>query len=177
MQGIRTIRTRNPTRADADRPPRKLDTHGTKLMAGDIGLILKACRTPVVGPHQTKERTRCAEKPSPSFRTSPRPKTSSGAPLPRQSAFWQAPASGLRRRELPQPEQELRSPLSSIHCKSKSMTPQQIALVQCSFKSVCTDRLKGRRSFLRPALRDRSRGAAALPCRLVRAEGQADGDA
>ena len=95
----------------------KLDTHDTKSMAGDIGPILKACRTPVVGPHQTKKRTRCAEKPSPSFRTSPRPKTSSGAPLPRQSAFWQAPASGLRRRELPQPEQELRSPLSSIRFK------------------------------------------------------------
>jgi hemoglobin-like flavoprotein len=51
----------------------KLDTHDTKSIAGDIGSMLKACRTPVVGPHQTKERT---------------------------------------------------------------MTPEQIALVQCSFKSV-----------------------------------------
>ena len=36
------------------------DTNDTKSMAGDIGPILKAGRTPVVGSHQTKERTRCA---------------------------------------------------------------------------------------------------------------------
>jgi len=33
------------------------DTHDTKSMAGDISLILKTCRTPVVGSHHTKERT------------------------------------------------------------------------------------------------------------------------
>jgi len=57
------------------------------------------------------------------------------------------------------------------------MTPQQISLVQSSFKSVGADRVEGRRSLLLPSLRDRSRGPAALPREVIRTEDKVDGDA
>src|SRR5262245_15616779 len=49
-------RARSTAQASAFALITKLDTDDTKSRAGDIGLILKACRTPVVGSNLTKER-------------------------------------------------------------------------------------------------------------------------
>src|SRR5262249_15693302 len=111
--------------------------------------------------------------------TSARPTKSSGAPLPRPSASSQAAATGLRKRTLQQPKQSclpLRSPYQAYIEEQKHDPPTDLARAE-QLQVRCTDRVKGRRSLLRPSLRDRSGGPAALPRKVIRAEGKVDGDA